>query len=216
MATHASLQVQRGIDEHASTAGNGLDIALQSKHTRAATDADEAHGQAEIGRKRRRATDQPAGTADALQSDEASDSDQDDAPGSDTASSAEGSDGGSDLEGLPTAAAVAACDELQSDKPARKRKRKGSSSQGKGEAITEEGVQAPKLGLAFERVLDKGAKTGILEVCTCRHLGSHASADHNPLHRDDNACVPECVLLVLIACSKRALCEYTAGSRCLS
>jgi hypothetical protein len=66
--------------------------------------------------------------------------------------------GDSDLEGLPTMSAAVAAAEAAAARG------KGKGRQGKGEAITEEGVQAHKLGLAFERVLAHAPKTEIMAV----------------------------------------------------
>ena len=69
-----------------------------------------------------------------------------------------------DLAGLPLASERDA---------ARERKRKGKGRQGKGEAITEAGAQAHKLGLAFERVLSTAPKHGIMEVRPILHATQH-------------------------------------------
>ena len=93
---------------------------------------------------------------------------RDAAMGAGTSDSGSESDVDSDLEGLPLASARAA-----SADGARAGKKGGKGRQGKGEVITQEGAEASKLGLAFERVLGKRGHRGVLEVRrrTAPHAG---------------------------------------------
>lgn len=104
-----------------------------------------------------------ATTSSASGTDGAEDMDADDGgrlPSADLAMSSgdeSGSGVDSDLQGLPVASAKAAAAE-------RAGKRGGKGRQGKGDSITHEGVEAQKLGLAFDRVLGKASLKGVMEV----------------------------------------------------